>query len=168
MLLTSLLTLSVSPGEIVLRGALVYLGVIALLRLAGRRECGGVGTTDALVIVFLADSVQNGLAGPQKTVLDALLLAATIIGCDQLLAWLAYRSPRLARLLRSPALLLVRDGRILRRNLRHELLTVEELMGLLREQGVSDVAEVRSCYLEGDGHVSVIPARTAGSTSPPT
>lgn len=164
MLWKNLLALSVSPGEIVLRGSLVYLGVLAMLRCVGRRQTGSVGATDLLVVVFLADAVQNGMAGSQKTVLDALLLAATIIAWDQSLDWLAHRSPKLERLLRSPALLLVRDGRMLPRNMRRELITVTELTGLLREQGMEDLSQVKACYLEGDGHISVIPTADTNLT----
>jgi uncharacterized membrane protein YcaP (DUF421 family) len=59
-------------------------------------------------------------------------------------------------LLRPAPLPLIKDGRILKRNLRQELITIEELMGELRQQGVESVDKVRRCYLEGDGHFSVI------------
>jgi uncharacterized membrane protein YcaP (DUF421 family) len=161
-MLWKILTFSVPPGEIVLRGSLIYLGVIVMLRLSGRRQTGGVGTSDLLMVVFLADAVQNGMAGAQKSIMDALLLAATIISWNHTLDWLAHRSRLVSRLLTLPALLIVRDGRMLRGNMRQELITVDELMGLLREQGVQDLSCVKACYLEGDGHVSVIPIREAG------
>ena len=94
----------------------------------------------------------------------------TIVFWDFALDWLAFRSPAIRRLVRPKPLPLVKDGKVIKRNLRHELVTEEELMSLLREQGVDDVAAVKLCCLEGDGHVSVIKQESAsdnGSGKPP-
>jgi uncharacterized membrane protein YcaP (DUF421 family) len=69
--------------------------------------------------------------------------------------WLAYRSSEFARFAEPPPLLLVREGRVLERNLRRELITRDELESKLREQGVESVAEVRWAYMESDGQISV-------------
>jgi hypothetical protein len=127
-------------AEIVLRGTLVYLALFFMLRFDGKRTAGAIGITDLLVVVVIADAVQNAMASEHKTVLDGLLLAATILFWDYALDCLGYRSPRFRRLLRAPPLPLVRDGQMLRRNMRQELVTVDELLSLLREQGVEDVA----------------------------
>jgi len=79
--------------------------------------------------------------------------------------WLAYRFPAARRLIEPPALPLVRDGRILHRNLRREFITVDELRAKLREHGTEDLGEVRVAYLESDGEVSVI-TRRRGSERP--
>ena len=80
----------------------------------------------------------------------------TIVAWDYFLDWLGFTFPAFGRLLRPAPLPLVKDGRKLRRNMRKEMITTEELMGLLREQGIESLSEVRRCYLEGDGHISVI------------
>jgi uncharacterized membrane protein YcaP (DUF421 family) len=157
----SILPFTMSPLEIILRGSLVFLGVTAVVRLSGRRQTGAVAVVDLLVVVFLADAVQNGMAGGQKSVADALLLATTIVAWDRSLDWLAFRIPWVARVLQPAPLPLIRDGRMLRQNMRQELITVEELNALLREQGVEEAASVRLCFLEGDGHISVIPFEPA-------
>jgi uncharacterized membrane protein YcaP (DUF421 family) len=83
--------------------------------------------------------------------LTTISLVATIFGWDYLLDWAGYRFPRIQRLLRPAPLLLVKDGRIVRRHLRRELITEAELMSQLRLQGVDDVTQVQKAYLEGDG-----------------
>ena len=72
------------------------------------------------------------------------------------LDWLGYRFPRVRRLLRPPPLPLIKDGRMQRRNMRQEMITEEELMEHLREQGVEHVEDVKKSYMEGDGNISVI------------
>ena len=145
--------------EIVLRGSAVYLVILVLLRVL-RRDSGGMGTADLLVIVLVADAAQNAMAAEYKSITEGVVLVATIFGWNYLLDWLAFRSKRVYRLLHPKPLPLIRDGVVLRRNLKSEMLTREDLMEQLREQGIEQVTQVKRCYLEADGHLSVI--RQAG------
>lgn len=149
---------NVPVGEIILRGTLVYLVLFFVLRVS-RRETGGVGISDLLVIVLVADASQNAMAGEYQSLSDGLILVSTIVFWDFFLDWLGYRFARVERLLRPAPLLLVRNGRMLRQNMKRELISEEELMGQLREQGISRLEEVKRCYMEGDGHVSVVRAK---------
>ena len=142
--------------EIVLRGTVMYLGLFALLRFVLKRESGAVGITDLLVVVLLADAAQNGLADDYRSIPDGLLLVATIVFWSWALNWLGFRFPVFQSLIHPKPLPLVRDGRLLRRNLEKELITESELMSQLRLQGVDDIAEVSAAYMEGDGRISVI------------
>jgi uncharacterized membrane protein YcaP (DUF421 family) len=146
---------SVSLLELVLRGSIMYLTILAAMRLF-RREAGSISTADLLVVVLVADAAQNGMASEYHSVTEGLVLIATIYGWNYLLDIGAYRYPRIHRLLNPPPLSLVRDGIVQRKNLRLEMLTVDDLMEQLREQGVEHLHEVKSCCLEGDGHLSVI------------
>jgi uncharacterized membrane protein YcaP (DUF421 family) len=146
---------TVNLGEIFLRGTAVYLFLFFLLRIL-RREAGALGISDLLVVVLIADAAQNAMASEYKSITEGVVLVATIAFWDYFLDWLGYRFPKIQRLLRPAPLLLIKNGRMLRQNMRKELISVEELKGLLREQGVEDVTEVKKCYLEGDGHISVI------------
>jgi uncharacterized membrane protein YcaP (DUF421 family) len=152
---------SLSIVEVFLRGTLVYLFLFFILRVL-RREAGALGISDLLVVVLIADAAQNAMATEYKSITEGAVLVATIAAWDYFLDWLGYRFPRVQRVLRPSPLPLIKDGRILRRNMRREMITEEELMGQLREQGVEDVSEVKACYLEGDGHVSVIPKDEKG------
>jgi uncharacterized membrane protein YcaP (DUF421 family) len=80
----------------------------------------------------------------------------TIVGWDYLIDWLNYRVPALRGWLEAPPLLLIRDGRVIHRNLRHEFVTEDELKSKLREQGVAEISEVQEARMESDGTVSVI------------
>jgi uncharacterized membrane protein YcaP (DUF421 family) len=142
--------------EIILRGTTMYLGLFALLRLVLKRESGAVGITDLLVVVLLADAAQNGLADDYRSIPDGLLLVTTIIFWSWALNWLGFRFPVFQGMIHPAPLTLVRDGRLLRRNLEKELITEGELMSQLRLQGVDNVGEVSAAYMEGDGRISVI------------
>ena len=146
------------PLEIFLRGSIVYLALFLLLRLVLRREAGTVGMSDLLVVVLIADAAQNAMAGNYNSVPDGILLVATIVFWSFALEWLGYHVPWIGRFVHPPALLLVRDGQLLRRNMRRELITEEELMTQLRLQGVEDLASVRKACMEGDGQISVVKA----------
>ena len=146
---------STSLIEIFLRGTLIYFGLLILLRVF-KRQGGGIGMSDVLVIVLLADASQNGMAGEYKSVTEAGVLVFTIVGWDQFLDWLGFHVPGFQRLLRPRAVLLVKDGRIDHRAMRREMITREELMSQMREQGLLDVGGVKRAYMEGDGKISVI------------
>ena len=146
---------SLNIGEIILRGTIVYLFIFVVFRVL-RRGAGSLGISDLLVVVLIADAAQNAMANEYKSITEGLILVATIVFWDYFLDWLGYRFPAVGRLVRPAPLLLIKDGRLQRRNLRKEMITEEELMGQLREQGVESVAAVKHSYMEADGSISVI------------
>jgi uncharacterized membrane protein YcaP (DUF421 family) len=145
--------------ETFVRGTVLYLGLLVLLRLTPAREAGSVGTPDLLVMVLLADAAQNAMAGPHHAVGDGLTLIATILVWSVALDWAGYRWSFVHRLLRTPPVRLVREGHILPANLRRELITRDELMAQLRKHGVEDVAEVKGAWIEDDGRISLVRRR---------
>ena len=152
---TSMFVPSIHLAEVFLRGTIIYLLLFLLLRIF-RREAGAIGISDLLVVVLIADAAQNAMASDYKSITEGAVLVGTIVFWDYFLDWLGYRIPAVRRLLRPAALLLVKDGRLQRRNMRQEMVTEEELMGLLREQGIEKLEEVKKSYLEADGHISVV------------
>ncbi len=148
-------TPTVNVAEIFLRGTVIYLFLFFVLRLL-RREAGALGISDLLVVVLIADAAQNAMASDYKSITEGIILVSTIVGWDYFLDWLGYRFPLMQRILRPPPLLLIKDGKLQRRNLQQEMVTQEELMGQLREQGVETAQEVQKCYLEADGQISVL------------
>ncbi len=148
--------------EIFVRGTIIYLGIFVLLRLVLRRETGGVGITDLLVVVLLADAAQNAMAGQYNSVSDGLFLVLTIIFWSYALQWVGYHNKTVREWLDPPPLLLVKDGKILRKNLRRELVTEEELMSQIRLQGASDLSEVKAAHMESDGQISVVSREARG------
>ncbi|SEQ92423.1 Protein of unknown function [Solimonas aquatica] len=141
--------------EIVIRGSCIYLLLIFLLR-ALRREAGQIGIADVLVIVIIADAAQNAMAGTYNSITEGVLLILTIMGWDYLLDYLSLYSPRVRRWLHPDPLLLIQDGRIRPRNLRRAMISQAELLSRLRQDGLESESDVERCYLEGDGHISVI------------
>jgi uncharacterized membrane protein YcaP (DUF421 family) len=117
--------------------------------------------TDLLVVVLVADAAQNGMTAEYTSITEGLVLIGTIIFWSYALNWLGFKSRWIGRLVHPPPLELVRDGRILRRNMEKELIQEDELMSQLRQQGVDDIADVKRAYIEGDGHISVV-TRTPG------
>jgi hypothetical protein len=133
---------SLNIGEIILRGSVIYLFLFVLLRIL-RRGAGTIGISDLLVIVLIADAAQNAMASEYKSITEGIVLVTTIVFWDYFLDWLGYRFPLLRPLVRPAPLLLIKDGHIQRRNLRQEMITEEELIEELREQGVESVEEVK-------------------------
>jgi uncharacterized membrane protein YcaP (DUF421 family) len=147
---------SVSPWELIIRGTAMYLFLFVVFRVVIRRRIGAVGMADILILVIIADAAQNGMSGEYRSVTEGAILIGTIIFWNVAIDWLNYFVPALQDWLEAPPLLLVRDGRILHRNLRHEFVTEQELKSKLREKGVDDLSQVATAHMESDGSVSVI------------
>lgn len=145
-----------SLPETLLRGSLFYLALVVLLRVALKRQLGQLGSADLLVLVLLGDASQNALAGGYTSIGDGLLLVAVLALWSFSLNWLGYRFRWIERLLSPERVPLVRDGRMLRRNMRKELITEDELFAEIRLQGVADLVEVEEARMESDGRISVI------------
>ena len=142
--------------EIILRGSVMYLSLVVLLRIVLKRQTGTLGMTDLLLITLLADASQNAMAGEYKSLPDGIVLVATIIGWNYAFDWLSVKSAWFERLIQPPPLALVKRGKLLRQNMRRELITEAELLGKLREQGVEDVSKVKQANIESDGQISVV------------
>ncbi len=155
---------SIPVFEIIVRGSAIYLALFFLLRVILKREKGTLSASDLLVVVLLADAVQNAMAGSYESVTDGLILVITILFWSYSVDWLGYNVPWFQRLTTSRPLPLVEDGKILWHNMRKELVTREELMEQIREQGLEDLSDVRQAFMESDGRISIIGA--AGSENP--
>jgi uncharacterized membrane protein YcaP (DUF421 family) len=142
--------------EVILRGSIMYISLFVLLRVILKRQSGSLGMTDLILITLIADASQNAMAGEYKSISDGIVLVSTIIFWSYALDWLSYRFPWFSRLIEPPPLPLIQNGRLLRRNMRRELITEEELMSHLREQGLDDVEKVKKAYIESDGRISVV------------
>ncbi|WP_207461174.1 YetF domain-containing protein [Azospirillum sp. SYSU D00513] len=142
--------------DIAIRGTFMYLSLFLMLRFFLKRQTGEVGIADFLVIVLIADAAQNAMAAEYKSVTEGIVLVGTIIFWNMAVDWLGYTFPRLRWLTRPQPLLLVRDGRLNRRNMRKEFVTEEELMSQIRQHGLSSLGDVKAAYIEGDGRVSLV------------
>jgi uncharacterized membrane protein YcaP (DUF421 family) len=142
--------------ETIVRGTILYLAVVLLMRFVLKREKGQLGTTDLLVLVLLGDASQNAMAGQYTSITDGVILILTLVLWSSALNWFAFRFSFFDHLLNSPPLPVISNGRMLRYNMKRELITETELTSQMRLQGVSDVSEVEKAYVEPDGRISVI------------
>lgn len=154
------------PLEVVLRGTLVYLGLFLVMRLL-RREAGAIGLSDLLLVVLIADAAQNAMGSDYKSITEGAILVGTIVFWNYALDWASFRFPAIRRLLQPPPLPLVENGRLNRRNMRQQLITEDELLGLLREHGVHDVRDVKDARMEAGGRISVIKKDADDAEAPP-
>jgi uncharacterized membrane protein YcaP (DUF421 family) len=148
--------IAVSPAELIIRGTLVYWFLFLIFRFVMRRDAGTVGIADLLVLVLIADASQNAMAGGYTTVSEGFVLIGTILGWNWLIDWASFHSPAIARFTTPPAIVLVKHGRVVQRNLRREHLSDEDLESKLREQGVERLEDVKVALMESDGAISVI------------
>jgi uncharacterized membrane protein YcaP (DUF421 family) len=142
--------------ELVLRGTLMYLALFVILRFLGSRQSGKLGAADLLVITLIADAAQNALGATYRSVPEGVVLVVTIVAWDYAIDWLQYHVPVLRPWFEPPPLQLIRNGEMNRKNMRAELITPEELMAQLREQGIERIEDVKQACLETNGSLSVI------------
>jgi uncharacterized membrane protein YcaP (DUF421 family) len=146
----------VHPLEIVLRGSAVYWFLFLLFRFVLRRDAGALGIADILLLVLIADASQNAMAGGYDTIAEGVLLVATIAGWSWAMDVASFRCNAIRRFTEPAPLVLVRRGRLQRRNMRRENISTPELLASLREQGIDKLADVKFARMEPDGQISVI------------
>ncbi len=159
--MTEVFALTMSPWEILVRGTAVYFALVILIRIIPKRDAGRLSPNDLLILVLIGGMGSDALMGGSHSVGDVLSMVALILGWAYILGVLEYRFPRLHRLFRDSTTPLVEDGRLLRRNMRREMVTEEELRAVLRKEGIADIAEVHSACMEADGEISVIRRKRA-------
>ena len=150
-------TTSVPLWEIVLRTVVVYIAVFGLLRLAGKRELGQMSVTDLVVILVIANAVQNSLNGGDTSLIGGIVTAATLVAMNVILDRFGRRVPFLERLVRSEPTLLMQDGVFIDTNLEREDISRDEIAMSAREHGIGDMKQVSEAILEPDGSISIIP-----------
>lgn len=154
--LAGIFSFTVSPLELVLRGTLMYWFLFVVFRYVLRRDVGSLGISDFLFVVILGDAAQNGMIGSATSATDGMVLIGTLVFWSYMLDFMSFQFPVIRRLTSAPRLCLVRDGKLLRRNMRRELITDDELKAKIRQEGVEDIASVKRMYLEADGEMSLI------------
>lgn len=144
--------------ELVARGTVLYLAILVLMRFMPRRTGGELAIMDLVFVLLIANAAANAL-GDYSAVPDGLVLVATFMAWNYALNYLSFRFPFIERLTSPQPLQIVRKGKLLRRNMRREFITEEELMDHLRQEGITAVADVDAAFLEGDGKISVISSK---------
>jgi uncharacterized membrane protein YcaP (DUF421 family) len=154
--------LSVPWWELIVRSVIVYVFLILLLRLTGKRQVGQLAPFDLVLLLVLSNAVQNSINGGDNSVLGGIISATTLIGLNFSLGYLTYRNKRLEVLIEGQPEVLIHNGKLFERVMARAQLTHHELNAALRQAGCLSVAEVHCAILENNGTISVT-QRTAGA-----
>lgn len=137
--------------EKLLRPVIVYLVLVLLLRLFGKRELAQLNPFDLVVLLSLSNTVQNAIIGDDNSVSGGVIGAFSLLAINWLVVRLLFRSKKLTRALEGRATILVRNGQLDQRALERESLTREELLSVIHKQGFEDIHRVHRCELEPNG-----------------
>ena len=143
--------------EIIVRTVVVYWVVLFLLRIAGKRELGQMTPFDLVVILVIANAVQNAMTGGDNSLIGGVIAAATLTAVNITVERWGDRIPLLRRALASEPTLLLQDGKIIADHLKREHIEVEEVEMAARQHGIAELKDVAAAVLEEDGSISIIP-----------
>jgi uncharacterized membrane protein YcaP (DUF421 family) len=142
--------------DLVVRAVVVFLFIWVVTRVVGRRELSSMEPFDVILLVVIGDLVQQGITQSDYSVTGTILVVSTVALLTIAMSWLSYRVPRLRPVLEGEPLVLLQDGEPIRRNLRRQRLTMDELLGEARQQQIADLSEVRFAVLETNGRISFV------------
>ncbi|HVO49411.1 MAG TPA: YetF domain-containing protein [Thermoanaerobaculia bacterium] len=149
--------LAIPWTEFILRGVVVYVFLLVLLRLTGRRQVGQLAPFDLVLLLVLSNAVQNSMNGGDNSLVGGLISASTLVALNFAVGSLTYRSKRLESLIEGRPQLLIHNGTLFEEVLRSAKLTHHELNAALRRGGCACVDDVHSAVLENNGSISVTP-----------
>ena len=143
--------------QIAVRTLAVYAAVLVGLRLMGKRQLGQMNVADLVVILLIANAVQNAMVGADVSLSGGVVAALTLLVVNFGVTRVLSRNPFAEKLVEGSPTLLVKDGRVIVPNARREGVAEDEIEMAIREHGIAGSEGVRAAYLEPDGTVSVIP-----------
>jgi uncharacterized membrane protein YcaP (DUF421 family) len=151
----SLWHLDPTVAEKVLRSILVYLFLVLALRLVGKRELGQSNTLDLVVLLLVANAVQNGIIGNDVSVTGAFIGAATLFFVNEALNRTSFVFPLVSRALEGEPTVLIENGKPVEKALFRAAISLPELRSIARRQGFADLGEVHTAILETNGVISM-------------
>jgi uncharacterized membrane protein YcaP (DUF421 family) len=155
-ILHSLTHADISLLEKVVRTLVVYLFLLIGLRLGGKRELGMLNPFDLVVLLVLSNTLQNAIIGPDDSLLGGLVGATALLVINYLVVRFLFTHPKLDRYVEGEAMELVRDGKVLRKNMRRELITEDELRSRARVQGIDSLKTVKCARIEVGGALTFL------------
>ena len=147
----SMFHLPVPLVEKILRPVVVYLVLVILLRVFGKRELAQLNPFDLVVLLSLSNTVQNAIIGDDNSVTGGVVGAVSLLTINWVVVRILFRSPKLNRALEGRPAVLIRDGHVDPKALEREALTREELIEVVRKQGFEHIHDVHRCELEPNG-----------------
>ena len=152
-----MLRIATPAWQIVVRTLVVYFGVYLGFRVLGKREIGQMTTFDLVLILLIANAVQNAMVGPDTSLPGGLIAAVVLLAANWTFAQARIVSPRADRLFEGQPSVLVENGKLMLGQLRKQGLAEEDLEMAIREHGIGSLDQVRLAVLETDGAISVVP-----------
>lgn len=140
--------------QVVLRTTIIYVLVLAGLRLSGKREMGELASFDFVMILLLANAVQNAMTGPNTSVTGGVVAAATLLVLNYSVSTLAHRYPRLRRIILGQRTTLIEQGIPQLDTLEREHIDEDEIMTAAREHDIQKISDIRTAWLEVDGNIT--------------
>lgn len=150
---------------VAIRSAIIYVFLVAALRIGGKREVGQLSTPDLVVLLIVANGAQNAMVGQNTTLIGGIVACVTILALARVVEVVTARSSFVAKALIGEPRILVRDGQRIESAIHAEEISDDELMAALREHGVEALDDVHLAVLEVDGSISVLPMDPDASTS---
>jgi len=150
-----LFSLETSFLELLIRGTILYLGLLVLMRFMPRRTGAELGLMDLIWVLLVAEAAAHSM-GDYTSILDGIILIMVYMAWDYITNFLSYHVPFIEKLLSSTPLLVIKEGRMLKRNMRKEFLTEEELRSYLSTHGIEDIQNVKKAFVEPDGEITAI------------
>ncbi len=144
-------------GLIALKTTIIYFFLVVGLRLLGKRELGQMNIYDLVLIIVLANAVQNAMVGDDSTVFGGITAATTLLLLNRLFTAAMLRSRKLEHVMVGEPVVIVNDGVLLTEKMKHEGITETQVMAALREHGLERLDQAHICILEIDGTISVVP-----------
>lgn len=148
-------SMTASVGELVLRAVCIYVVLLFLMRLSGKRTVGQFTPFDLLVMLLLSEGVSNALSGGEESLQGGLLTAAVLIGLNYLASFVTSRSHIAKWLIEGEPKVIGRDGQLDKAALKREMVAEADVMKRLREDD-RNLKEIARVYLETDGKISFV------------
>jgi len=142
--------------DLVLRAAVVFVFVVVLTRVIGRRELGSLAPIDLILLIILGDALQQGLTQDDYSVTGAFLVVGTLAVLQVFTSWMTYRVPFTRKVLEGEPLIVVQDGKLIDKNLKRERMTLEEVTESARMHEIGSLDEFQWAVLERNGEISFI------------
>lgn len=152
---------ALGEGMVVMRGALLYVVMLVILRVSGKRTVGQLTAFDLVLLLMLSEFTQQTVVGDHPSWGVGLLAVVVLVGIDVLMGWATARSEKLDRMVDGAPLVIVSRGTALHDRLAKEHLNLDEVLAAARREGLERLDQIELAVLEADGRISIITRKRA-------
>ena len=151
-----MLSMSLPWWEFIVRGVVVYVFMLLLLRLGGRKQVGQLSPFDFVLLLIISNAVQNSMNGGDNSLIGGLIIAMALVGINGLIGFFNLRSKKFSYLIEGRPEVFIHNGKLFEEVLVKEKISHDELKAILRKNGVLHFEEVRYAVIESTGDISII------------